>query len=267
MTPTHSHISHSGRYLLTGSSNGVLRVHALPPLPPSLSSPSSLGSYWALSMHDNHTGAITHLCSTYDDSYVVSAGADGNVFVYSASLPTATPNEKSPETLEVGLSTHSGMYKSSSFPLSLPPSSFPLSLQALPQSKPAKDIDDPNHYRWEDNENRYHVMANCALNVYSYSIEDAKQKTEHDRRVKQAEMRKQNVRREVGRLRRTFLQLMQRNTQLGKPLQLPANEFIMDPSLEAGMRERAQQQVPQMTATCTAAQCQGLLHPSLIRWS
>lgn len=56
-------------------------------------------------------------------------------------------------------------------------------------------------------------------------------------------MRKQSVRREVGRLRRTFLQLVQRNAELAKPLQLPANEFIMDPSLEAGMKERAQQQV------------------------
>lgn len=83
------------------------------------------------------------------------------------------------------------------------------------------------------------------------SIEDAKQKTEHDRRVKQAEMRKQNVRREVGRLRRTFLQLVQRNGELPRPLQLPANEFIMDPSLEAGMKERAQQQVPHLCMRVT----------------
>ena len=59
-------------------------------------------------------------------------------------------------------------------------------------------------------------------------------------------MRKQNVRREVGRLRRTFLQLVQRNGELPKHLHLPANEFIMDPSLEAGMKERAQQQVPHL---------------------
>ena len=81
------------------------------------------------------------------------------------------------------------------------------------------------------------------------SIEDAKQKTEQDRRMKQAEMRKQNVRREVGRLRRTFLQLVQRNAQLAKPLQLPASEFVMDPSLEAGMKERAQQQVQTALST------------------
>lgn len=92
-------ISSSGQYLLTGSSNGVVRVHILPP---SLTIPTSLGSYWALSMHDPHTGPVSYLASTYDDHYVVSAGADGNVFVYSANLPTATPERPSlPEELEV----------------------------------------------------------------------------------------------------------------------------------------------------------------------
>ena len=53
-------------------------------------------------MHDSQGGALTHLCTTYDDCYVVSAGEDGNVFVYSASLPTAEAEERSPEALEVG---------------------------------------------------------------------------------------------------------------------------------------------------------------------
>ena len=80
-------------------------MHALPPHSPSLSSPTSLRSYWTLGMHDTQSGALTHLCTTYDDQYVVSAGEDGNVFVYSASLPTAEAEEKSPEALEVGLWT------------------------------------------------------------------------------------------------------------------------------------------------------------------
>ena len=86
----------------------------------------------------------------------------------------------------------------------------------------------------------------CNNNVLCWgggSIEDAKQKAEHNRRLKQAELKKNGVKKEVGRLRRTFLQLFQRNEQLPLPLQLPADEFIMDPSLEAGMRERAGQQV------------------------
>ena len=77
----------------------------------------------------------------------------------------------------------------------------------------------------------------------SGSIEDAKQKAEHDRRVKQAEMKKHSVKKEVGRLRHAFQQLVQRNAKLPPSLQLAADEFTMDPGLEAGMREKAEQQV------------------------
>ena len=83
--------------MLTGASNGCVRVHALPD-PHSL---TSLHSYWALSMHDNHYGAVTHLATTFDDRYVVSAGADGNVFVYSAHLPMATKPGLSTEAAKV----------------------------------------------------------------------------------------------------------------------------------------------------------------------
>ena len=77
--------SASGEYLLAGASNGSVRVHPLA----SAYSLSSLQAYWALSMHDNHYGAVTQLATTYDDQYVLSGGADGNIFVYTASLPTA----------------------------------------------------------------------------------------------------------------------------------------------------------------------------------
>lgn len=86
--------------MFTGSSNGIIRVHNIPP---SLStSPSSLDSYWSLAVHDNHIGAITHLSITCDDHYVITAGADGNVFVFSTHLPSvASTNTATSTTLEV----------------------------------------------------------------------------------------------------------------------------------------------------------------------
>ena len=39
-------------------------------------------------MHDNHYGAVNHLCTSHDDKYVLSGGADGNIFVYEAELPS-----------------------------------------------------------------------------------------------------------------------------------------------------------------------------------
>ena len=77
--------SSSGEYFLTGSDNGYVRVHPLS-TPRSL---SDLSTYWSLSMHDNHYGAVTHLVTSFDDQFVLSGGADGNVFVYQANLPTA----------------------------------------------------------------------------------------------------------------------------------------------------------------------------------
>ena len=100
-THTHTHTythSSSGHYLLVGASNGSLRVHPLLPLSHSL---SSLQAYWSLNMHDNHTGRLTHLTTTCDDRYVISAGEDGNVFVYLANLPSVVAKETVPKSLEV----------------------------------------------------------------------------------------------------------------------------------------------------------------------
>ena len=82
--------SSSGEYLLAGASNGSIRVHPLA----RAYSLTSLQAYWALSMHDNYYGAVTQLATTYDDQYVLSGGADGNVFVYTANLPTAAEKRK-----------------------------------------------------------------------------------------------------------------------------------------------------------------------------
>ena len=38
-------------------------------------------------MHDNTNGRVTALACSHDDSYLVTGGADGNVFVYSATFP------------------------------------------------------------------------------------------------------------------------------------------------------------------------------------
>ena len=69
------------------------------------------------------------------------------------------------------------------------------------------------------------------------SIEDAKQKAEHDRKVKQAEEKKQHVRRMIASLRRTFAKLQEENRKLPEHLQLVAEEYVMDPDMERMHRE------------------------------
>ena len=85
----------------------------------------------------------------------------------------------------------------------------------------AKDIEDPEHY----------------------SVEDAKQKAEHDRMIKLAEEKKQHVRRQIASLRRTFAKLQQRASQLPEHLRLDKKEFVMDPDMEKQMKGRAEEKV------------------------
>ena len=88
----------------------------------------------------------------------------------------------------------------------------------------AKDIEDPDHY----------------------SVEDAKQKAEHDRVMKLAEDKKQQVRRQISSMRRTFAKLQQRNAQLPEHLRLDKKEFVMYPDMESQMKEQAEEKVEQV---------------------
>ena len=84
-----------------------------------------------------------------------------------------------------------------------------------------------------------------------YSIEDAKQKAEHDRKMKLAEEKKQKVRKEVIGLRRQFYQVLLRNKELPAHLQLSTKDFIMDPEME----EKLAQQTREKVGGATVAYC------------
>ena len=76
-----------------------------------------------------------------------------------------------------------------------------------------------------------------------HSIEDAKQKAEHDRKMKQAEEKKILVRRQIASLRRTFSKLQSRNSKLPSHLQLGAEAFVMDPDMERSLKEQTEEKV------------------------
>ena len=43
---------------------------------------SELGPYWCLSMHDNVYGHVTGIVQSFDETSMISTGADGNLFQY-----------------------------------------------------------------------------------------------------------------------------------------------------------------------------------------
>lgn len=178
--------SHSGKFLLFGMDDGVLRIHPLD----GSNDLEDFSTFWALNVHDNHHGGIRHIKTSFDDKYVFTAGMDGNFFVFRFM-------DKAVEGLKV------------SHKVSIPSAKKLIGEEGEEIVKKVDDIDDPSHY----------------------SIELEKQKAEHDRLVKLAEEKKQNIRRKVGNLRRAFKELMTRNQKLPPHVQLTTDEFEIDPDL------------------------------------
>lgn len=44
---------------------------------------TSLKDYWHFNVHDNNYGCVKGVSASFDDQYLVTAGADGNIFVFS----------------------------------------------------------------------------------------------------------------------------------------------------------------------------------------
>ncbi|XP_040195062.1 cilia- and flagella-associated protein 44 [Rana temporaria] len=79
--PIHKiHFSSNKKLLYCGMKDGAVRVYPLQPNDPLL---TSIGSYWSLGVHDNQYGRMQAISSSYDDQYLVTCGADGNIFTFS----------------------------------------------------------------------------------------------------------------------------------------------------------------------------------------
>lgn len=72
-----------------------------------------------------------------------------------------------------------------------------------------------------------------------YSIEEEKQKSELDRRIKAAEQQKSLVRRQIETLRQKFSAIVTQNSKAPSYMQLPSSSFKIDPFLYDLMEEQA----------------------------
>ncbi|XP_026863865.2 cilia- and flagella-associated protein 44 isoform X1 [Electrophorus electricus] len=168
------------RLLLCGMQDGSVRAY---PVDAANAAPGAMQAYWALNLHDGQGGAVRQLRSSHDGRFVLSAGADGNIF----SLSVVTEEE-----LEDALRRGRAAV----------PSPCP-SLEAEPL---ALDIEDPT----------------------AYSIETAKQRLELDRLLREAELRRQDRRKQLAELRKRFQALLQLNQSLPAHARLQPTEFELD---------------------------------------
>ncbi|XP_036208237.1 cilia- and flagella-associated protein 44 [Myotis myotis] len=66
-------------FMFCGLQNGAIRIYILSPNDSSL---TTLESYWHFTVHDNTYGRITGISASFDDQFLVTTGADGNIFVF-----------------------------------------------------------------------------------------------------------------------------------------------------------------------------------------
>ncbi|XP_075252601.1 cilia- and flagella-associated protein 44-like isoform X3 [Convolutriloba macropyga] len=177
--------------ILFGLENGKLRIQ----LPDNVSNPENpiyfddLKKFWVLPMHDIDMGALSAIRTSSTGKFLVSAGRDGNLYVFTF-LP--------PDELEEAMA-----------PAKLPsprPETVDGEAMADELSK-LEDIKDPK----------------------AYSIEDAKQKAELDRLLKLAEEKKVGLKKKVQEMRRQFKKLLLKNGEIAQHLQLHRNDFELDP--------------------------------------
>ncbi|XP_036913273.1 cilia- and flagella-associated protein 44 [Sturnira hondurensis] len=66
--------------MFCGMQDGAIRVYVLSQNDSSL---TSMEHYWHFSIHDNDYGCIKGISTSYDDRFLVTVGADSNIFVFS----------------------------------------------------------------------------------------------------------------------------------------------------------------------------------------
>ncbi|XP_051006513.1 cilia- and flagella-associated protein 44, partial [Acomys russatus] len=82
--------SYSQTMMFCGMRNGAIRVYVLSKDDSSL---TTFQDYWHFSVHDNNYGCIKSIFPSFDDQYLVTAGADGNIFVFNVVSPFMVEKE------------------------------------------------------------------------------------------------------------------------------------------------------------------------------
>ncbi|XP_019303927.2 cilia- and flagella-associated protein 44 isoform X1 [Panthera pardus] len=65
--------------MFCGMQNGAIRVYILSQNNPSL---TNMVDYWHFNLHDNNYGCVKGISTSFDDRFLVTTGADSNIFVF-----------------------------------------------------------------------------------------------------------------------------------------------------------------------------------------
>ncbi|KAJ3275132.1 Cilia- and flagella-associated protein 44 [Terramyces sp. JEL0728] len=147
------------------------------------------GQIWVGHLHDIG-GSVNGMTMSYDQSFLISAGADGGIFLWRNS------------TVEIEKESELDNFA-----------------DHLNQFVQPEDISDPN----------------------SYSIQEAKLKSERDKEIEQAELRKQIIRNQIQELRTEFNQIIVENDSAPANKKLDRAEICVDLFLRQDIEKLAKE--------------------------
>jgi len=204
-------LSHSGRYLITGGSDGSV---ALRGIGEQLDSSLRLASKcWRGTLH-GCDAAITGASMSFDEETLVSSAVDGNV------LQLRVTEDFHASMAQVLVQDASALKERELMAEAVRLEELKAQAEVAEEAK-VEDIVDPKHY----------------------SIQQEKIQAEEDRRRAEAEKKKERVRETILQIREEFEQLVQANEALPPAERLDRDEFEVDPELRVILEKEAADKV------------------------
>ena len=222
--------SKSGTFFTAVSDSGEVYVR-------STQEPSCATNYRLHAASKQGTAAAS--CMSFDDSFVISAGLDGGLFV-------ARCDSEKLETSAKQLAD--AIKQRAAYPFEEDTRGVVadiLGQDSVNKFRPVtsslrNDFDDDPHVEM------YQTIDHEKVNGDTYSFQDAKLKTEEDNRKRLAEIEKNKVRATIQELRDDFSNLRKEIDALEPNQRLTNEELVIDPELVASLRAEGRAQITEI---------------------
>ena len=206
-------VSHSGRFLMTGDVDGMGALRAIAePLP---DAGQFLSKCWRGNLH-GLDGRLSGMSLDCHDNKLLTSSCDGNMFLYRITSDFHTAVS---DTLAIDAAAQKAAELARAEELKL--EELKAADELSVSQKEPEDIVDPKHY----------------------SIQQEKIQAEEDRRLAEAEKKKEEMRGKIEAIRVDFEKLIETNDLLPPAEQLSREEFEVDPELRVLLEREAADKV------------------------
>lgn len=206
-------VSHSGQFLISGATDGSVALR--PIAAPEASSANYLAKCWVGSLH-GIDARVTGAALSLDDRMLLTAGMDGNLL-----MSDVTQEFHNAVADALAVSAAALQDKAIADAEALRIEALKKKEEVVEMEPEPEDIKDPSHY----------------------SIQQEKIQAEEDRRLAEAEKKKEELRQMVLAIRKEFEQLQSSNAELPPAEQLGPDEFEVDPELRVLLEQEASSKV------------------------